>query len=430
MVSLFRTEVLLGSLTLVLATAGAVELARALEQRAVRSAELEGIALEFLGAGWVADEMHHAGAGFPMPTSMMPSLPRDGAERLTVRVALWNTGATRQRLSAGQFELRSELGQRWPALAAQDLDGIALEPGTGLNASLHFDYRDPSREERTLDSTFRVVWSQGDEEAGFPVPHPPSHDHEDENAWKVAEWPATVSELPTGNAEAGWFLFSTRHGCVSCHGHPGLLGTNSVGPHLGGIGISAMNRVPGASPAQYLYEAIVRPGAHVAPGTTAAGTAFPPMPLSNLSEQEAADLVAYLLDQTQPEQNPGPARAPLTTPSALPARVDELPGGDVERGRALYAGRAACASCHGDPAVRASNTRGPDLYGSAAFASARTPGQSAAEYLFASIARPGEFLAEAPVFGGERLTSMPETELTPQEAADLLAYLLDPALKR
>jgi cytochrome c2 len=426
-VRLARIEVLLGALALALGTAGAVELAGALERRAVRSAELEGLRLDLLGAGWVANEMHHAGSGFPMPTSMMPSLPTDGAERLTVRIALWNTGTRVARLSAGQFELRSELGRRWPALASQDLDGVALAPDSGLNASVHFDYRDPSREERTLDSTFRVVWSPGDEEASFPVPHPPSHDHAEDEGWKVAEWPASVSALPTGNAEAGWFLFSTRHGCVSCHGHPGLLGTNTVGPHLGGIGISAMNRVPGTSPAQYLYDAIVRPGAHVAPGSTAAGTAYPPMPLTNLSEQEAADLVAYLLDQTQPEQNPGPARAPSARASALPASVDELPGGDAERGRALFAGRAACASCHGDPAVRASNTRGPDLYGSATFASARVPGQSAAEYLYAAIARPSEFLAEAPVFAGERLTSMPETELTPQEAADLLAYLLAPA---
>lgn len=430
MVSFARLEFVVGGVALALGVAGAVELSGALERRAVRSAEIDGIALELLGAGWVADEMHHAGSGFPMPTSMMPSLPRDGAERLTIRVALWNTGETTQRLSAGQFELRSELGRRWPALPAPDLDGVAIAPASGLNASLHFDYRDPSRREQELDSTFRVVWSRADDEASFPVPHPPSHDHDDDDAWKVKEWPAAISELPTGNAEAGWFLFSTRHGCVSCHGHPGLLGTNTVGPHLGGIGISAMNRVPGTSPAQYLYESIVRPAARVAPGTTSAGTPYPAMPLSNLSLQEAADLVAYLLDQTQPEQNPGTARLPVSSSSNLPASVDALPAGDVERGRELFAGRAACASCHGDPAVRASNTRGPDLFGSATFASARVPGQSAAEYLYASIARPGEFLAEAPTFRGERLTSMPETELSPQEAADLLAYLLAPAPNR
>ena len=425
-----RRDLLLGALVLALGLAGAVELADALERRAVRRAELEGVSLELLASGWVADEMHHGGSGFPMPTSMMPSLPRDGAERLTVRVALWNGAAHVQRLNASQFELRSELGQRWPALPAPDLDEVALAPGASLNASLHFDYRDPSRRERELDTSFRLVWRRGADEASFPVPHPPSHDHDGTDAWKVPEWPASISELPTGNAEAGWFLFSTRHGCVSCHGHPGLLGTNTVGPHLGGIGISSMTRVAGMSPAQYLYESIVRPAAHVAPGTTSAGTAYPPMPLTNLSLQEASDLVAYLLDQTQPEQNPGPARAPRAVVAGLPSSAAELPQGDAARGRDLFHGRAACAACHGDPAVPASNTRGPELYGSATFASARVPGQSAAEYLYAAIARPDEFLAEAPAFAGERLTRMPETELTPQEAADLLAYLQVPAPNR
>jgi cytochrome c2 len=428
--NLGKLELTLGALALALGVAGAVELSQAIAGRAVRRAVLDGLRIDLLKAGWVADEMHHGGGGFPMPTSMMPSLPEEGAERLTVRIALWNDSDEPRRLSASEFALRSELGRTWNALPAPDLDGIRIAPESGLNASLHFDYRDPSREERTFDTSFRVVWTHGDDEVGFPVPHPPSHDHEDDPPWKVTDWPAAVSALPTGNAEAGWFLFSTRFGCVSCHGHPGLLGTNTVGPHLGGIGISAMNRASGASPAQYLYDSIVRPEVLQAPGETPNGTPWPPMPLTNMNQQEAADLVAYLLDQTQPETNPGPARAPRPTSGALPADFAALPAGDPERGRGLFNGRAACSACHGDPRVAGSNTRGPDLSGSARLASTRVPGQSAADYLYASIARPDEFLAEAPVHRGERLTRMPETELTPQEAADLVAWLLAPESPR
>ena len=63
-------------------------------------------------------------------------------------------------------------------------------------------------------------------------------------------------------------------------------------------------------------------------------------------------------------------------------------------------------------------------------ASARAPSTSAADYLYASIVRPDEFLAEAPVYQGTRLTRMPQTELTPQEAAELVAWLLAPAPNR
>ena len=102
----------------------------------------------------------------------------------------------------------------------------------------------------------------------------------------------------TGDAGRGKELFNktvigpkSAPGCVTCHSlEPGK---TLVGPSLAGIAGQAGTRVSGKSAEEYLRESIVNPNAFVVEG-------FPSGVMyqnygKELSEQEIADLVAFLL---------------------------------------------------------------------------------------------------------------------------------------
>lgn len=106
-----------------------------------------------------------------------------------------------------------------------------------------------------------------------------------------------------------------------------------------------------------------------------------------------------------------------------------LPIGKAARGKRLYDGVYGCMACHGDPQVPNSNNIGPHLGSVAAVAGERVEGVRAEQYLYESIVRPGAFIAPE-CKGGvpcEAPTAMPEYSslVTLQDAADLLAYLLE-----
>ncbi len=102
-----------------------------------------------------------------------------------------------------------------------------------------------------------------------------------------------------------------------------------------------------------------------------------------------------------------------------------LRGGSVDAGRALFLGKHGCVTCHGFPEFPGTNPIGPDLHGIAATAGDRVAGQSAAEYLLASLVDPDAYIAQAPVGpNGKVLERMPGVELDRGEASHLVAYLL------
>ena len=94
--------------------------------------------------------------------------------------------------------------------------------------------------------------------------------------------------------------------------------------------------------------------------------------------------------------------------------------GDVARGEALYnSGKELappCSGCH-IPNAPAS----PDLAGFGAVAATRVEGQTAHEYAFYSITEPGRFIVEG---YGNAMYNMYDEALTPQDIADLIAYIL------
>ena len=111
-------------------------------------------------------------------------------------------------------------------------------------------------------------------------------------------WPESVEELPEGDAASGADVYA-NNGCAGCHGDPAEPGTNGVGPHLGDIGVVGAERIEGTSAAEYVYESILEPNAFIAPecptGPCNEPSGMNPNFGDVLSEQNMADLIAYLL---------------------------------------------------------------------------------------------------------------------------------------
>ncbi len=110
----------------------------------------------------------------------------------------------------------------------------------------------------------------------------------------------------------------------------------------------------------------------------------------------------------------------------------ELPAGDADRGRQLFAqqvkqaGGPPCLVCH---SLQPSEVKvGPSLAGLASRAAAREPGKTAEQYIRESIQQPNAFIVpDNPKFQANGRSLMPEglaNQMSPQDLADLIAYLL------
>lgn len=102
--------------------------------------------------------------------------------------------------------------------------------------------------------------------------------------------------------------------------------------------------------------------------------------------------------------------------------VDTLPPGDAAHGAELFTastnGAPPCSTCH---TLDESVVIGPSLMGYGERAATRISDKSAEEYTFESITQPASFLA--PGFANVMYTNYAAV-FTPQEVADLMAYLL------
>jgi mono/diheme cytochrome c family protein len=94
--------------------------------------------------------------------------------------------------------------------------------------------------------------------------------------------------------------------------------------------------------------------------------------------------------------------------------------GDPVRGEDLFNTSVgvmpACSSCHVEGAAGA-----PLLDDYASVAGTRVEGQSAHEYTFYAIAEPGQYIVEG---YGNAMYNRYDDNLTPQDIADMIAYLL------
>ncbi len=84
-------------------------------------------------------------------------------------------------------------------------------------------------------------------------------------------------------------------GCATCHKYDASEGPEDAAPYTAGTATRAATRVPGMSAEEYIRESIVNPDAYVVEGWQA-GDMYQTW-AEELTEQQIADLVAYLLTE-------------------------------------------------------------------------------------------------------------------------------------
>jgi mono/diheme cytochrome c family protein len=102
--------------------------------------------------------------------------------------------------------------------------------------------------------------------------------------------------------------------------------------------------------------------------------------------------------------------------------TENLPPGDASQGVQLFTqtinGAPPCSTCH---TLDGTALVGPSLQGYAANAQTRIEGTSAEDYTHTSIVQPATYLVSG--YGNAMYTQYAQ-RLTPQQIADLIAYLL------
>lgn len=87
----------------------------------------------------------------------------------------------------------------------------------------------------------------------------------------------------------------SAEGCATCHNYDASEGPEEDAPYTAGTATKAATRVPGLSAEEYIRESIVDPDAYVVEGWQT-GDMYAGW-TDDLTEQQIADLVAYLLTE-------------------------------------------------------------------------------------------------------------------------------------
>jgi hypothetical protein len=147
----------------------------------VATASLNGLTATVSRAVWIGMDMPTETSGYQMPAGMMPGMPADGYQRLSVTVGVVNTGGgTRQVHVADEFTLRSADGKSWKAVVNTFGELPRLGPDNGVTGELYFDV--PQADAETLSQA--RLWIEWNYEGGKraleipPVGGGPAHGHE------------------------------------------------------------------------------------------------------------------------------------------------------------------------------------------------------------------------------------------------------------
>lgn len=101
-----------------------------------------------------------------------------------------------------------------------------------------------------------------------------------------------AAALASADAANGETLTLT-YGCIGCHSLDPAV--QMTGPTWFDVADTVVNRVPGESPALYLYHSILLPNSHVVEGYPQ--NIMPQNYQDLLSQEDVADIVAYLLTE-------------------------------------------------------------------------------------------------------------------------------------
>ncbi|MEM7113561.1 MAG: hypothetical protein AAF614_14075 [Chloroflexota bacterium] len=118
-------------------------------------------------------------------------------------------------------------------------------------------------------------------------------------------WPETFAQFTSkvgfkGDAVAGYDFYKT-YGCSGCHGDLNIPNSHEIGPHLGQFGSKNTFHADPMQQAEYLYESILYPNAHIVADCPTGPCAIPSaMPASFVSRfghhpKDLVDIIAYLL---------------------------------------------------------------------------------------------------------------------------------------
>ena len=148
------------------------------------------------------------------------------------------------------------------------------------------------------------------------------------NATAVDAAPEAATQVPRTVIGDDPVTIIESSGCGSCHAI-GMLGEpGKVGPDLTNIGDLAAERVPGLSAEEYIREAIVDPGAYIAPGCPNGPCLDGIMPrfyMESLSPEQLDMVVAYLVEQ-RIEVFDQSAAPPTRPPPPIGQTTDETEG--------------------------------------------------------------------------------------------------------
>jgi nitric oxide reductase subunit C len=158
------------------------------------------------------------------------------------------------------------------------------------------------------------------------------------------------------------------------------------------------------------------------------------MPTLGLSEAEISDVIDFLDWVGRIDTNGWPPRPILVSgvvTRGLPGVEVVVAGTPAERGRAVFEGKGACASCHSR--TQGELLVGPPLAGIARAAAERTgsadyhgSARSAADYLRESVLAPSAYVVPGSQYSAGGVSFMPEhysKMLETGEVDDLVSYL-------
>ena len=113
-------------------------------------------------------------------------------------------------------------------------------------------------------------------------------------------------------------------GCGSCHKIGAIGEAHKVGPDLTYIGLTAGERVPGMTAAEYIHQSIVEPNAYLAPecpNTPCLPGIMPQNFATRLSAEQIATMVTFLMAQQGPAPTPVPIGGVTAAATAAPKAV-------------------------------------------------------------------------------------------------------------